>query len=84
MLVWGIYLKPSDYPPATGVPQSQHKKKTHSKHTTYIALLGLLHVHQPFGSGENSDAGNGFTVLLGAGGVFRLGWHRWGTALLMV
>ena len=23
-------------------------------------------------------------VLLGAGGVFRLGWHRWGTALLMV
>ena len=24
------------------------------------------------------------TVLLGAGGVFRLGWHRWGTALLMV
>ena len=49
-----------------------------------MALLGLLHVHQPFGSGDDSDAGNGFTVLLGAGGVSRLGWHRWGTALLMV
>ena len=49
-----------------------------------MALLGLLHVHQPFGSGDDSDAGNGFTVLLGAGGVFRLGCHRWGTALLMV